>query len=355
MNAPRTSATEGAAKWDSSRTVTRGVSGSVEARRARALGVDKDKEKRRSSDPQPPKSGGSSSEGLSNFLGLLWIGLGAIVIVLCTVFVVGSVVMFGVLREISDARDYDDAAAQFADYEDFFKKVADAGFTVGSDKPNIKEGVTQYLWTVTPPNDGSMRVFSWQHDLQSNEVRPTSNAAALLDIELGRIDRAKAEELAAAGGRFQFDPNDAVANAIIDRNTSAFARSNGTGWGPQQSQIASAPPLPPPLFDPKSRTRKGVGAGPAEASEEETATDENPTDGGDGDQQAEPAQPPKETAPGDEDPQPPTEVEPAAPPEGDGGNDAGDGDDNGNGKQPKPKPEPGDGEGDGDGDATPVG
>ena len=326
--------------------MARGVSTSVEQRRARALGQDKDKRRGGGGGSKPPKEG-NRSEAVSNIFGLLWIALGAIVIIICAVFVVGSVVMFGVLREISDARNYDDAAAQFADYEEFFKSTADAGFKVDSDKPNIKEGVTQYLWTVTPPNDGPMRVFSWQHDLQSNEVRPTSNAAALLDIELGRIDTAKAQEYAQVDGRqvFQFDPNDKTANDIIDRNTAAFARNNGEGWGSQQQVIANAPPLPPPLFDPKSRTRKGVGSAAAAAEEEEETAEEDPTEGGEG-EQADPAQPPAETEP--EPPEPPTEVEPEPPVEG-----GGDGNDDGGGEEPQP---PGDGEGDGDGgDATPVG
>lgn len=346
MNSPRTTSSDSAVQWDSSRTVARGVSNGVEARRAKALGLDKDK--RRGSDGSRPPKQGSSSEAVSNLFGLLWIILGAIVIAVCAVFVVGSVVMFGVLREISDARNYDAAASQTGAYEDFFKSVADAGFTVGSDKPNIKEGVTQYLWTVTPPNDGALRVFSWQHDLQTNEIRPTSNAAALLDIELGFLDRVKAEEYSQADGRqvFQFDPLDATTNAIIDRNASAFARSNGQGWGPQLPVIASAPPLPPPLFDPKSRSRKGVGSAASASEDEEATAEEDPTEGEDGDKQAEPGQPPEEAEP--EPPQPPTEVEPAQPPaEGDGGGNDGGGD------EPSP---PGEGEGDGDGgDATPVG
>jgi hypothetical protein len=348
MNSPRTNAPDGAVQWDSSRSVTRGVSTGVEARRARALGADKDKRKPSGGGNKPSKQG-APSETLSNALGLLWIAVGGIIIAICAVFVIGSVVMFGVLREISDARNYDAAASQTGAYEDFFKSVGDAGFTVGSDKPNIKEGVTQYLWTVTPPNDGALRVFSWQHDLQTNVIRPTSNAAALLDIELGFLDAAKAQEYAQSDGRqvFQFDPQDATTNAIIDRNTSAFARSNGEGWGKQAPQIASAPPLPPPMFDPKARTRKGVGNAPAAEEEEEATAEGDPTEGEDG-EQAEPAQPPAETEP-DPEPQPPTEVQPADPP----AEDAGDGNDDGGTPAPEP---PGEGEGDGDGgDATPVG
>jgi len=282
---------------------------------------------------------------------LLWIALGALVIVICMVFVVGSIVMFGVLREISDARNYDSAAAQFAGYEEFFKSAAEAGFKVDSDKPNIKEGITQYLWTVTPPNDGPMRVFSWQHDLETNEVRPTSNAAALLDIELGRIDMAKAQGYAVVEGRqvFQFDPDDKTANAIIDRNASAFARNSADGWGPQQPQLANAPPLPPALFDTKARSRKGVGSSVASAeedAEEEATNEENPTEG-DGEQVE--GEPPAASEPEPEEPEPPTEVQPEPP-----ADDGGDGNDDAGGGDPEPEP-PGDGEGDGDGEATPVG
>src|SRR5688500_20007756 len=100
---PRTTATDSTARWDSSRTVTRGVSSSVAERRARALGKEGTRRPSQSSDP---------SELPGNIFGILWIALGALIVVLCLVFVVGSIVMFGVLREISDARNYDSAAMQ---------------------------------------------------------------------------------------------------------------------------------------------------------------------------------------------------------------------------------------------------
>jgi hypothetical protein len=344
----RTTPTDAATRWDSTPTsVTRGVSPGVAERRARAL---RGSGKGSAPKPRTPKAS-EPSEMVANFFGLLWIAFGALIVVISLVFVAGSMLMFGVLREISSARNFDDAVGRTSEYEDFFKEVAAAGFQVDGDRPNIKEGVTQYLWTVHPPNDGPLRVFSWQHFLESNEMRPTSNSAALLDIELGNLTEAEAlafsrQDTPDGGSRetFHLDTADPISNAIIDRNASYFAKNSGNGWSESQVVADNAPPLPPPLIDPKSRSRKGVGSAvTSDEEDEEVASTEDPTAGEDGDKSGEDVQPPEEKQPDDPAPEPPIVVEPQ-PPADDGGG--------GTDPEPEPEPEPAD---PGDGDATPVG
>nr|MDQ3024264.1 hypothetical protein [bacterium] len=222
-------------------TATRGVNSTVAERRARALGKSDTSRKA----PRSPKGGGQS-EVVANMFGLLWIAVGGLIVFLCLGFVIGSVLMFGVLREISNARDFDGAVSRTDQYEERFSEIAAAGFKVDDDRPNINEGVTQYLWTVHPPNDGPLRVFSWQHYLESNEIHPTSNSAAMLDVDLGHITPDEARDFSKRENGstiFEHNPDDEVARAIIERNVVPFARNSNTGWGPNLS-AQSAPPLP---------------------------------------------------------------------------------------------------------------
>jgi hypothetical protein len=327
-------------------TVTRGVSSSVAERRARALSKPADKsatKTRRGGGGRSPKSGGTPNEVVANTFGLLWIITGGLIILVCLGFVVASIAMFGVLQDISATRNFGGLQKRVDALEQRFSEIATAGFEVEYDKPNINEGVTQYLWTVQPPNDGPLRVFSWQHYLESNEMRPTSNSAALMDVELGNITLRQAEEYSRRdkGGQvYQWNANDEVARAIIQHNVVPFARNSNSGWGPNLV-AENLEPLPPPLIDPKARTRKGVGTSTAseeEEEEEDAAAEEGAEGEPPGDTQT---QPPAEKQPEAPEPEPPIEVEPEPPADDPG-------DDGGSEPEPQPEPEPGDGE------STPV-
>jgi hypothetical protein len=315
------------------RTVTRET---VAERRARALSGGKSK-------TGGPKRDGTGKEVVANTLGLVWIVSAAIVVVLCVFFLAGSVLMMGILSEISRARDFDAAIERDQAYQDYFAKIAAAGFKVIEDEPSLVEGVKQYLWTVLPPGEQTLRVFSWSYNMQTNEYLPTSNAALLLDLKLDYIKTGEAEKFA---NGFTYQPDDPVAEAMLKGDVTFFAANNPNGWGAQQE---TAPPLPPPLFDPKKGKRGGspVVASAEEGDEEETA-EGDPTEGevaveGEQPPAAEDGQNPEPEPPAQEveDPEPPIEVEPEPPVEDDGGGEP----------EPEPEPEPAPED---DGDATPV-
>jgi hypothetical protein len=322
-----------------SRSVNRGSNTTVAQRKARA--------QQRGSAP-PPRDGSDNSgtpEIVRNVLGIVWIVFAAVITLLSLGFLIGSFAMVDVLGDISKARNFGTALGRKDHYDEYFDSLAAAGFKVVEDKPNIVKGVTNYLWTVVPPGTDALRVFSWQHSLETNELQPSSNAALLLDIELGYISTGDAPSFAVD---FKYNPDDNVILAMLDRNVSYFAKGNPNGWG----AAPAGPPAPlPPKFDPKKGRRSVGGAIESEEPEDEDAEGEEgeavegePTEGEAGEagagESGEEA-PPAETGDGDESEPPIEVVDPDEPPADDGGD-----------EEPAPEPEPED-DGDG-GDATDV-
>jgi len=231
-----------------------------------------------------------------------------IVIIACGVaFWVGSMMVVGVLNEIRQ-HDFSVPLERVAKYEEFFGALRKQGFNVVEDKPRIDEGVTKYLWTVEPPGKAGMFRFEWAHDLEANAVTPKTNAALLLDLELGYINASEARAYTF------FNPSDPVARAVLEQGTARRPGGLTAGAGPVGPEQGVLPPLISPE-EAKGRaarakkpevpaTEGGTGAeagaegggavevNPPDQGGEPPATPVEPGDGGGG-EGGQPANPPE--------------------------------------------------------------
>jgi hypothetical protein len=248
-------------------------------------------------------------------LNLLLIVIEIVVIVFGVAFWVGSMMVVGVLNEIRQ-RDFSAPLERVAKYEEFFGERRKQGFNVVEDKPRIDEGVTKYLWTVEPPGRAGMFRFEWAHDLEANAVTPRTNAALLLDLELGYVNATEARSYTF------FNPSDPVVPEVLEHGT---ARPPGGPLAVSNGQVGPEQGVMPPLISPEEARGRAARAKKTEepAAEGETGTEAGAEGGG-----------AVEVNPPDQGGEPPaTPVEP-----GDGGSGVGGA---GDGGQPTTPPEGG--------------
>lgn len=245
--------------------------------------------------------------------------LGALLFLGCVGFLLGSILLGSVLDEIS-SRDFSGPIERIDHYEVFFSSVANAGYLVRKDNPKILEGVTTYLWTVQPKGNDELRVFEWQHDLNSPDqqqaLTPKTSAAIYADIELGYLKPQDATQFSF------YDPDDKLCLAIVNTDFSLFQTPEGASGWLAQSQVPSGPVLAPLLSPEDAKKRASVAPPEEELTAEELAAQEGQSseavevNTGEGQAPGDGSEPPVEVVGGGEE----------TPPSDGGGGDSGAGD-----------------------------
>ena len=205
-------------------------------------------------------------------LGCLGVLAGLVVFVACVGFWYGSRMIVDVLHEIGE-HDFTGPMERINHYEVFFESLTEQGYEVAMQKPSIDLGVTTYFWKVQPQGSEEFRVFRWIHDLEANEVLPQTNAALLLDLELGYVTEEKAREHDFIDPKERYDTDDLLAQAIVQKSEFSLLPPTEleSGW------IRETPPEGPvgaPLLTPDEARQRQV------TTEEEKEGDEAAGEGG---------------------------------------------------------------------------
>jgi len=179
----------------------------------------------------------------------------------------GTVVAIDVLTEIGE-HDFSGPRERISQYEQYFNGLDARQYSVNQGKTNIVEGEVSYMWAVEPRGSNERRRFEWVHDLESNEIKPRTNAALCLDVQLGHMTEAQAAEYHGFSGRNEhYDPDDVIIQSIVTNSFSLIQPQDlSGGW---EAVIPPEGPVGAPVVSPAEGSERQE-----EAEHEEEAVPE---------------------------------------------------------------------------------
>jgi hypothetical protein len=222
-------------------------------------------------------------------LGCLWVIVGSALIGLCGGIWYGSRLAVNVLKEIA-AHDYAGPRQRIDRYESFFQSLDRKTFEVDEVQRTVdQKGKQSVGWVVTVLGSQLRRRFQWEYDLETQAVRPRTNGALCLDVELGLTSEDEAKSYQGLESEAeQYNPDDVVVRAIVKSNYSISPQDLEGGWTAGAEEPVGAPLISPEEGENRWRGRKHqdeeeeaeAGASGGEESPPNDATDVI----GDGDQ-----------------------------------------------------------------------
>lgn len=179
-------------------------------------------------------------------LGCLWVVIGTGLIGLSAGIWYGSRVAVNVLKEIA-AHDYAGPRERIDRYESFFQSLDGTLYRVDEGQRNIDQFGRQSVgWVVTLIGSQERRRFQWEHDLESQRVRPRTNPALCLDVELGLLTEEQAQAYQdLESDAEQYDPDDPVVKAVVKSNYSISPLDLAGGWNTPDEEPVGAPLISP--------------------------------------------------------------------------------------------------------------
>jgi len=186
----------------------------------------------------------------------------------------GSQLAVNVLQEIA-AHDYSGPRERIGRYESFFQALDRSIYQVDQGQRNIDQKARQSVsWVVTLRGSQERCRFQWEHDLESQTVRPRTNPALCLDVELGLMTTEEAQAYQDLESDTEvYNPEDPVVRAIVKSNYSISPQDLAGGWNTPDEEPVGAPLISPE--EGKAR-HKGKKEEPEEAEDGESGEDEAP-------------------------------------------------------------------------------
>jgi len=198
-------------------------------------------------------------------LGCLWVLVGVGLIGLCGGIWYASRLAVNVLKEIS-AHDYAGPRQRIERYERFFQSLDSSVYSVEQGQRNIDQDANQSVsWVVTLRGSEERRRFQWEHDLEAQTVRPRTNPALCLDVEMGIMTEKEAEDYKGLESDAEkYNPDDPMVRAIVKSNYSISPQDLSGGWNTPEEE-----PVGAPLISPEEGVERHTGRKKQEEEEQE--------------------------------------------------------------------------------------
>lgn len=189
--------------------------------------------------------------------GCLWVIVGTILVGFCGGMWYGSRLAVNVLKEIA-AHDYAGPRERINRYESFFHSLDNNLYEVEEGQRNIDQRGKQSVgWVVTLRGSQERRRFQWEYDLESQKIRPCTNGALCLDVELGLISEEDAQAYKGLESDAEkYNPDDVVVRAIVKSNYSISPQDLAGGWNTPADEPVGAPLITPEEGEERWRGRK---------------------------------------------------------------------------------------------------